>query len=114
MKIQEIRDTIDRLNWNRQDLYGATREEFTRMDVPERLNKHIEAVRRLEIKPRFEREIADARRAIEAALRMIEKWEAMQQPAHQANTEVSEQGLELWLHHAERAGIIEHIEIGAV
>ena len=78
MNIQEIRDTIDHLNWNRSDLHGATRDEFIHMNVRERLTKYIVEVRALEIKPRFAEDIAAAGRAIDAALAMIEKWEALQ------------------------------------
>lgn len=110
MKIQEIRDAIDRLNWNRSDLYGATREEFIRMNVPDRLNKYIEEVRKLEIKPRFTQDIADAQHAIESALKMIEKWEA-QQPVIEVNAEKTAPTLEHWLAYAMRCGIVEHIEL---
>ena len=110
MKIQEIRDAINCLNWNRSDLYGATREEFIRMDVPSRLNKYIEEVRKLEIKPRFTQDIADAQHAIESALKMIEKWQTMQ-PVIEVDAGANAPTLEHWLSHATRCGIVEHIEL---
>lgn len=78
MKIQEIRDTIDQLIWNRSDLTGATQEEFIRMNVPERLTKYIHKVKNLDIKPRFTHEIESAQRAIASSLKVIEKWKSMQ------------------------------------
>jgi len=38
---------VDTLNWNRNDLSGATREEFIRMDVRTRMDKHIAVVEAL-------------------------------------------------------------------
>ena len=110
MKIEEIRNAIDSLNWNRSDLNGATREEFIRMNVRDRLNKHIENVRALEINPRFSRDIAGAQYAIESALKMIEKWESMQ-PVIEVTAETITPTLDHWLAHATQCGIVEHIDI---
>jgi len=74
MKIGEIRETIDRLNWSRNDLSGATREEFKRMDVPARLQPLIDKCQALEIPPRFSRDIANCNNAIDRAKAMIFTW----------------------------------------
>lgn len=78
MKIAEIRRTIESLNWNRNDLGGATRDEFRKMDVKTRLEKHIANVQALVIPPRFTADIADAAWSIEAARKTIARWEAAQ------------------------------------
>jgi hypothetical protein len=81
MKIAEIRRVIESLNWNRHDLGGATRAEFKRMNVAERLGRHIANVQALVIPPRFADDIADAADAIERARTVITRWHAMQTEA---------------------------------
>ena len=78
MKISEIRKVIDSCNWSRNDLSSATSEEFRKMDVPARLNKHIEAVRALVIPARFVRDIEMQQFAIEYTLNVIARWESKQ------------------------------------
>lgn len=78
MKISEIRRVIESCNWSRNDLGGATRDEFRRMDVRTHLTKHIDAVAALVIAPRFVDDIADAAEAIHRARATIERWESMQ------------------------------------
>jgi hypothetical protein len=80
MKIAEIRSAIDSLNWSRNDLSGATRDEFKRMDVKSRLQKHIEICKALDIKPRFARDAESRDSAIEYAEKTIARWEDMQEP----------------------------------
>ena len=76
MKIKEIRDTIARLNWNRQDATGGTRDENRRTNLPIILASHITAVEALEIPPRFLRDIEDRSHAIQRAKLAIERWHA--------------------------------------
>lgn len=78
MTISQIRNTIESCNWNRQDLGGATAEEFKRCNVPARLGRHIDAVRALVITPRFARDIKGKAWAIECAEKTIARWEAVQ------------------------------------
>ena len=47
LRIEDFRKAVDTLNWNRNDLSGATREEFIRMDVRTRMDKHIAVVEAL-------------------------------------------------------------------
>jgi len=81
MKIAEIRDAIDTLNWTRNDLFGATRDEFRRMNVPARLAQRIEACKALVIPARFARDIENCRYAIERAEAMVARWHEEQAPA---------------------------------
>lgn len=78
MKIAEIRDVIESCNWSRNDLHGSTREEFKRCNVPARMNKHIDAVKALQIPPRFTQDIHDQAWAIECAEKTIARWQALQ------------------------------------
>lgn len=78
LKIAEIHRVIDSCNWSRNDLGGATRSEFKAMNVPARLNPHIDAVRALQIPARFKRDIENQANAIEYAKKTIERWHAMQ------------------------------------
>ncbi len=52
-----MRDVIETARWNRRDLVGSTREEFTRCNVAERLAPQINQLRALDIPVRFTREI---------------------------------------------------------
>ncbi len=93
MKISEIRRVIESCNWSRNDLGGATREEFRKMDVRTRLTRHIEAVEALVIAPRFAADIADAADAIIRARATIERWEAVQlRPYQQAAVDAIRNG----------------------
>lgn len=74
MKIAAIRSTIESCNWSRNDLSGATPHEFKEMDVPARLNRHIDAVRSLKIAPRFARDIEAQAWAIQCAEKTIARW----------------------------------------
>jgi DNA-binding transcriptional regulator YiaG len=76
--IDSMRRVIESCNWSRNDLGGATRQEFIATDVPARLGRHIEAVRALQIPPRFARDIEAQAEAIERALKTIARWHAMQ------------------------------------
>ncbi len=78
MPIAKIRGAIEALNWSRNDLGGATRDEYKKMNVRVRLELRIAEVRALVIPPRFVDDIADAAEAIERAEREIAKWEALQ------------------------------------
>jgi hypothetical protein len=78
MKISEIRRVIESCNWARNDLSGATTDEFRKMKVPMMLLGHIADVAALVIPARFVRDIADQQHAIEAAERMIARWEEKQ------------------------------------
>jgi len=75
MKIAEIREMIDTLNWTRNDLSGHTRDEFKRADVPGRLRPKIEACRALVIPARFARDIERRDHAIASAEKMIARWQ---------------------------------------
>lgn len=81
MKIAEIRSTIRRLNMTRNDLAGATRDEFKKMDVRIRLTPQIEACEALEIPPRFTIDITDCNNAVDRAKGMILRWLEMNRPA---------------------------------
>jgi hypothetical protein len=78
MKISQIREVIELLNWVRIDVQGGTMDEFKRFDVRARLNPHIAAVNRLDINPRFEKDIEKQLWALELAQRTIDKWKSMQ------------------------------------
>jgi ankyrin repeat protein len=74
MKIAEIREVIDTLNWNRADLSGATRDELKRMDVPARLSPLIEKCEALEIPARFPRDIQNCNNAVDRGKAAILRW----------------------------------------
>lgn len=74
MKISEIREIIDLLNWTRNDLNGATNEEFKRIDVPGRLQPWIDKCKALVIDPRFGRDITRRQETIQRAEGMITVW----------------------------------------
>lgn len=74
MKVAEIREAIDHLNWSRSDLQGATRDEFIRMNVPARLNPLIDSCESLEIKPRFKRDAHNRDYAVARAKAVISRW----------------------------------------
>ena len=78
MKIAQIRQTIEACNWSRLDLGGSTASEFKACNVPARLVPHIEAVRALDIAPRYARDIEKKAWAIECAEKTIARWQAVQ------------------------------------
>lgn len=80
MRIADFRDAVDTLNWNRNDLSGATREEFKRMDVATRLNRYIAEVEKAlpYVHPRFTLDLEYARMSIESARVVIEGWKRLE------------------------------------
>lgn len=74
MKISDIREAIDALNWNRIDATGGTVEENKRTPLPIILEPHIATVRALEIPPKFARDIEMQREQLEYAARAIARW----------------------------------------
>ena len=78
MTIAQIRSTIDFCNWSRNDLSGSTRAEFKACDVPNRLNRHIEAVKALVIPKRFASDIENKELAITRAEKTIAEWTSVQ------------------------------------
>jgi hypothetical protein len=78
MKIAQIRRVIDALNWSRNDLFGATPEEFKKMDVPAILAPRIAECKALQIPVRFAKDIEDQAHAIERAEAMAERWQGLQ------------------------------------
>lgn len=81
MKIADIRRTIESCNWSRNDLGGATREEFRRMDVATRMQRHVDDCRALVIPARFVADEQDRAEAIERAEATVVRWRAAQVPA---------------------------------
>ena len=77
-KIAEIRKVIEFCDWVRNDLGGATVNEFKAMDVPGRLSPHIEAVKALVIPSRYARDIERQAWAIECAQKAITRWQERQ------------------------------------
>jgi single-strand DNA-binding protein len=80
MKIAEIRAVINRLNWTRNDLSGATSGEFQRMDVTARLAPWIAECKALVIPSRFVRDVENQQHAIERAEAMAARWQELQAP----------------------------------
>jgi hypothetical protein len=78
MKIAEIRNTIDSLNWARQDATGgtATENRRTRLDVC--LAPHIAAVKALVIPERFTRDIERQQNALQHAETVLARWSESQ------------------------------------
>ncbi len=76
LKISEFRHAVDSLNWSRNDLGGATREEFTNMDAKKRLDTHISKIQELipNVHPRFGPDIQRAQDAIGYAEKCIARW----------------------------------------
>lgn len=74
MKISDIREAIDALNWNRIDATGGTVEENKRTPLPRILEPHIERVRQLEIPARFARDIERRASALESATKVCTSW----------------------------------------
>ncbi len=74
MSINQIREAIERLNWNRHDATGGTREENKRTNLPAILAPHIATVMALEIPARFTRDIENRAHALQAAATVIANW----------------------------------------
>ena len=77
LRIATFRDAVGTLNWNRNDLSGATSEEYKRMDVPGRLGKYIAAVEALIplLHPRFSEDLRHALVSIERAQGTVSRWQ---------------------------------------
>lgn len=80
LKIADFRRAIKDLNGSRLDLGGATRDEFRRMKVKDRLEALISPVEQmlLVVPVRFGPDIECAKRAIEHARSTIARWESAQ------------------------------------
>lgn len=78
MKIAEIRNVINSLNWTRNDLSGATTQEFKTMDVAARMAPRIAECKALQIPARFTADIESCRNAIERGEAAVTRWRAMQ------------------------------------
>jgi hypothetical protein len=78
MKIGEIREVINRAGYMRNDLSGHTRDEFLHRDVPAWLEPQIEALRALEIAPRFRIDEERRQYEIERLRAVIDRWRGLQ------------------------------------
>ena len=85
--IGEIREVINRAGYMRNDLSGHTRDDFLYRDVAAWLNPQIEALRALEIAPRFRDDEERRQYEIEKCLAVIDRWKAVRIAAEQ-NVEV--------------------------
>lgn len=82
MPIAKVRDIIKACDWAVSDLQGATPAEFTRMNVPERLQRHIAevdaAADHIPDTMRFAGDVRKAANAITRAKLCIQKWQDLQ------------------------------------
>lgn len=78
MKINEIRDAIQTLNWVRRDSTGGTVEENKRTNLPALLAPHVAKVLALAIPTRFARDIESKADALDAAATVIARWHELQ------------------------------------
>jgi hypothetical protein len=78
MKIAEIRNVIDRLNWARSYHTGGTRDENRRNRLDANLAPYIADVKALEIPPRFARDIERKENALQHAENVLARWENSQ------------------------------------
>ena len=80
LRIGDFRKAVDTLNWNRNDLSGATREEFIRMDVRTRMDKHIAVVEvlALQVPSRFIVDLVHADESVRRARETVERWAGYQ------------------------------------
>lgn len=76
MRIGEIRDTLRRSGWLRNDYSGHTREEFKRANVGERMAAMIAELEALPIAPRFAEEIERRADEIRYCGEVVARWEA--------------------------------------
>lgn len=89
MKISEIRNVIDSLNWARKEFTGGTSTENRRARLDTILAPHIEAVKALEIAPRFARDIQSQQDAIRYAESALARWSASQETSGEKTDSVS-------------------------
>jgi len=75
LRISDLRDAVDTLNWSRNDLWGATLEEFIRMDVRTRMEKYIAVVEALSLSvpARFTLDLVHAEESVRQARQAIQK-----------------------------------------
>ena len=75
LRISDLRDAVDTLNWSRNDLRGATLEEFIRMDVRTRMEKYIAVVEALSLRvpARFTLDLVHAEESVRQARQAIQK-----------------------------------------
>ena len=80
LRISIYRGAVDTLNWNRNDLSGATHDEFVRMDVRTRMEKYIAIVDALtpRVAARFTLDLVHAERSIERARQTVQRWAGFQ------------------------------------
>jgi len=80
LRIGDFRKAVDTLNWNRNDLSGATREEFIRMDVRTRMEKYIAEVETLALRvpSRFILDLVHADESVRQARQAVERWAGYQ------------------------------------
>lgn len=81
MKIDEIREAIDELNWARKEYTGGTRDENRRTRLDAALAPHIAAVKALAIPSRFVRDIECQQEALRCAESSLARWAESQGPA---------------------------------
>ena len=74
MRIAEIREIINILNWSRQNATGGTREENQRCNLPARLEPLIAEVEALQIPPRHRRDIENRNQALTHARDALARW----------------------------------------
>ena len=74
MNINQIRQTIEALKWNRINAGGGTVEENKRTNLPAILAPHIAEVAALQIPTRFARDIENRAWELDAASRVIARW----------------------------------------
>ena len=80
LRIGDFRKAVDTLNWNRNDLSGATHEEFVRMDVRTRMEKYIAVVETLalQVPSRFIVDLVHADESCRRARETIQRWAGYQ------------------------------------
>ena len=78
MKIAKVREVIDRSDYCRLDLSGHTRDEFMRCNVPEVLGSIIEALKALDLAPRFAADHERRESEIVRCEAVIQRWRGLQ------------------------------------
>ena len=75
LRISDLWDAVDTLNWSRNDLWGATLEEFVWMDVRARMEKYIAVVEALSLRvpTRFTLDLVRAEESVRQARQAIQK-----------------------------------------
>lgn len=89
MKIAEIRNVIDSLNWARQEFTGGTRTENRRTRLDTILAPNIAAVKALEIPARFARDIQSQQDALRYAESALARWSESQETSGEKTDSVS-------------------------